>query len=369
MFRNYYKIALRNLLRNKVYSFVNISGLAIGMSVALLIGLWIWDEVSWDHVHTRHARLARVMDTQIENGKVNTDWGTSDPLADELRTRFGSDFKHIAKGADMEGHMLTSGDKKVQSVGYWCQPELPGMLTLHMLKGSVDALKDPSSVLVASSLAKTLFGNDDPMNRSIQVDDKCQVKVAGVYEDIPSNSYFHPVDYFLPWEKYLDSHLWVKNTQNTWGYNFMVTYVELVDNADIDRINARIRHIPAEHLPRTKEEIFLHPMDKWHLYNEFKEGKPSGGRIQFVWLFGIIAGFVLLLACINFMNLSTARSEKRALEVGIRKTLGSLRGQLIRQFLGESLITACLSLVLAILLTQLLMPVFNNLSGKQLSLP
>ena len=369
MFRNYYKIALRNLLRNKVYSFVNISGLAIGMSVALLIGLWIWDEVSWDHVHTRHARLARVMDTQIENGKVNTDWGTSDPLADELRTRFGSDFKHIAKGADMEGHMLTSGDKKVQSVGYWCQPELPGMLTLHMLKGSVDALKDPSSVLVAASLAKTLFGNDDPMNRSIQVDDKCQVKVAGVYEDIPSNSYFHPVDYFLPWEKYLDSHLWVKNTQNTWGYNFMVTYVELVDNADIDRINARIRHIPAEHLPRTKEEIFLHPMDKWHLYNEFKEGKPSGGRIQFVWLFGIIAGFVLLLACINFMNLSTARSEKRALEVGIRKTLGSLRGQLIRQFLGESLITACLSLVLAILLTQLLMPVFNNLSGKQLSLP
>ncbi|HEY4206581.1 MAG TPA: ABC transporter permease, partial [Puia sp.] len=369
MFRNYYKIALRNLLRHKVYSFVNISGLAIGMSVALLIGLWIWDEVSFDHVHANHARLARVLDTQIENGKAVTTWATDAALSDELRTKYGGDFKHVAMGADMEVHMLTFGDKKIQRVGYWCQQDLPVMLTLHMLSGNAGALVDPSSVLVTASLAKALFGSDDPMNKTIQLDDKFQVKVAGVYEDLPSNCYFHDVDYLLPWEKYLDTHLWVKNTQTTWGYNFIVTYVELADNADIDKVNARIRHIPAGHISNTKEEIFLHPMDKWHLYNQFRDGKAAGGRIQFIWLFGIIAGFVLLLACINFMNLSTARSEKRALEVGIRKTMGSLRGQLIRQFLGESLLTACLSLVIAILLTQLLMPLFNNLSGKQLSVP
>jgi len=369
MFRNYYKIALRNLLRNKVYSFINVSGLAIGMSVALLIGLWIWDEVSWDHVHSHHTRLARMMDTQLENGKASTGNGIDPPLADELRSKYGSDFKHIALAGGFEGHLLTAANKKVQKVGFSCQQELPGMLTLHMLKGSINALKDPSSTLITASLAKTLFGNDDAMGKTIQVDDKYQVKVAGVYEDLPFNAFFHGSDYFLPWEKVLDTRAWVKNTQTQWGNNFVAMYVELSDNADLDKVNARIRHIPAEHLLNTKEEIFLHPMDKWHLYNEFRDGKASGGRIQFVWLFGIIAVFVLLLACINFMNLSTARSERRALEVGIRKTMGSLRGQLIGQFLGESLITACLSLVLAILLTQLLMPLFNNLSGKELSLP
>jgi ABC-type lipoprotein release transport system permease subunit len=270
---------------------------------------------------------------------------------------------------DMEDHILTTGDKKITRVGCWSQQELPVMLTLHMLRGSIDALKDPSSVLVTASLAKTLFGNKDPMNKSIQVDDKFQVKVGGVYEDLPPNAYFQIADYFLPWEKYLDSHLWVKNTQTEWGRNFIVTYVELADNVDIDKVNERIRHIADGHVKQTREEVFLHPMDKWHLYNRFENGKISGGRIQFIWLFGTIALFVLLLACINFMNLSTARSERRALEVGIRKTMGSLRGQLIGQFLGESLITACLSLVLAILLAQLLMPIFNTLSGKQLNLP
>jgi ABC-type antimicrobial peptide transport system permease subunit len=369
MFRNYYKIALRNLLRNKVYSFINISGLAIGMSVALLIGLWIWDEVSWDHTFSRHDRLARVMNNRSENGKVHTGSGSDVPLEEQLRTKYGSDFKHIAMGADMEAHLLTVAEKKIQRVGFWCQADLPVMLTLKMIKGSIDALKDPSSVLVNASLAKALFGSDDPINRTIQLDDKFQVKVAGVYEDLPSNAFLHDVDYLLPWEKYLDTHVWVKNTQTEWGYNFIMTFVELADHADIDKVNARIRHIPSEHMNGSKEELFLHPMDKWHLYNEFKEGRASTGRIQFVWLFGTIAIFVLLLACINFMNLSTARSERRAREVGIRKTMGSLRWQLIGQFLGESLNTACLSLVLAIVLTQLLMPLFNNMSGKQLSIP
>jgi hypothetical protein len=243
------------------------------------------------------------------------------------------------------------------------------MLTLHMLKGSIDGLKDPSSILLNASLAKTLFGNADPMNRMVQIDDKFQLKVAGIYEDLPSNAYFHNGDYFLPWEKYVDTHIWVKNTLTQWGNYFVVLYAELSEQADIDKVNARIRHIPSEHLAKSKEEILLHPMDKWHLHNEFRDGKPSGGRIQFVWLFGTIAVFVLLLACINFMNLSTARSEKRAKEVGIRKTMGSLRGQLIRQFLGESLITALLSLLLAIFLTQMLLPLFNYLSDKQLRLP
>jgi len=369
MLRNYFKIALRNLFRNKVYSFINIAGLATGMAVALLIGLWIWGEISFDHVHLHHDRLARMYDTQIQNGTATTGWGIDVPLTDELRTRYGSDFKHLAMASGTERHILAVNDKKMEKVGIWAQGELPGMLTLHMLEGSSDALKDPSSMLVTASLAKALFGDADPLNKTIQIDDKGALKVGGVYEDLPSNAYFHNADCFLPWDKFLDTHIWVKNTQTQWGSNFVALYVEIGDHSDFGKINERIRHIPAEHMTGSKEEIMLHPMDKWHLYNEFKDGKVAGGNIQFVWLFGTIALFVLLLACINFMNLSTARSERRALEVGIRKTMGSLRGHLIRQFLGESILTAFFALVVALVLTQALLPFFNYLAGERLAMP
>ena len=369
MLRNYFKTALRNLIRNKTYSFINITGLAIGMAVALLIGLWIWDELSFDHYHANHARLAQVRDTRFGGGQPVTDMSVDVPLATVLRTRYSNDFKHMALTTGFGQENLTAGETRIVRAGMWVQPELPEMLSLNMQKGSRDGLKDPSSILLTASLARTLFGNADPMNRTIRVDSQWEVKVAGVFEDLPANTLFHRSNFFLSWDKYVDTHSWMKNTQAQWGNHFGVLFVEIADHADFDQLSAKIKDIPGEFLKQgSKEELQLHPMDRWHLYNEFKNGQSAGGRIQFVWLFGIIGVFVLLLACINFMNLSTARSEKRAKEVGIRKSIGSVRGQLIGQFLCESVAVAFLALIGALLLAQALLPFFNSLASKELSI-
>jgi ABC-type antimicrobial peptide transport system permease subunit len=225
----------------------------------------------------------------------------------------------------------------------WVQPEFPVMLTLKMLKGRADALKDPSSILLTESLAKALFGKSNPMNQTIKLDNKLDVKVAGVFEDLPHNSSFYESKYLLSWDKYITTEPWLKDAETQWGNHSWQAFMQVNDNVDFDKTTARIKDIPKKHVQEGKEEVVLHPMSKWHLYSDFKNGKVDGGRIQFVWLFGIIGVFVLLLACINFMNLSTARSEKRAKEVGIRKTVGSLRRQLIGQFLSESLLIALLA--------------------------
>lgn len=369
MIKNYFTIAWRNLLKTKVYSSINLIGLAMGMAVAMLIGLWIWDELSFDHYHQNHARLGRVVDTRFSNGEAVTEWSIDVPLADELRTNYADDFMHVALATSFDNQILAAGDKKITSRGVWVQPELPEMLTLKMLEGSRNALKDPSSILLTASLARTLFSNADPLNKTVRVDNQWEVKVAGVFEDLPYNTLFYRSAFFLSWEKYVNTHSWVKNSLTQWGNGFGLLYVQLNDNTDFDKATARIKNIPGEHLKLGKEELLLHPMDKWHLYNEFRNGKAAGGRIAFVWLFGIIGILVLLLACINFMNLSTARSEKRAKEVGIRKAIGSLRRQLIEQFLSESLLMAFLALILAIILVQLSLPFFSGLASKQLSIP
>jgi ABC-type antimicrobial peptide transport system permease subunit len=249
------------------------------------------------------------------------------------------------------------------------QPEFPVMLGLKMLKGSALALKDPSSILLTASLAKALFGNTDPMGKTIRLDNRMDFKVAGVYDDLPRNTTFYDTKCLLPWDKYLTTDNWLKEAPTQWGNHSWQCFMQLQDNADAAKITARIKDIPKQHVKEGKEEVVLHPMDKWHLYSDFKNGKINGGRIQFVWLFGIIGVFVLLLACINFMNLSTARSEKRAKEVGIRKTVGSLRTQLIGQFLSESVLVALLALVVAIILIALSLPYFNSLADKKMFIP
>ena len=369
MLKNYFKIAFRNLSKNKIYGFINVTGLAIGMAVALLIGLWIWDELTFDHYHPNHGRLAQVWDTQLLNGQIASQRDVAIPLAAELRTHYASDFKYIARASRFEDQVLAVSDKKIRREGMWAEPDLPEMLTLKMQKGSRDGLKDPSSILLTASLARTLFGDNDPLNKTIRIDSQWEVKVAGVFEDLPYNTTFHRATFFLSWDKFVDTHLWVKGSVTQWDQHYGVLFVQLNEHGDLDKTTVRIKDIPEQHLKQGKEHLLLHPMDRWHLYNEFRNGKATGGRIQFVWLFGIIGIFVLLLACINFMNLSTARSERRAKEVGIRKTMGSLRGQLIGQFLSESIVVAFLALTLALVLTQLSLPFFNHLASKQMSIP
>jgi putative ABC transport system permease protein len=365
MLKNYFTIAWRNLLRNLGYSSINIIGLATGMAIALLIGLWIWDEISFDNYHRNHSRLAQVMDSQTYNGQTTTGMEVAVPLAEELRSKYKADFEKVAITSWNFGHILSVGDKKISQPGIWAQPDLPDMLTLVINKGSRGGFKDPSSILICQSVATALFGDADPVNKIVQVDNHVNLKVTGVYEDLPLNTSFYDTKYFLPWA----NKAYGANTLTDWDNHGFLLYVQMNDHADFDRTTAKIKDITRPHRKEGNEELLLHPMDQWHLYSEFKNGKVTGGRIQFIWLFGSIGLFVLLLACINFMNLSTARSERRAKEVGVRKAIGSLRYQLVWQFLSESVIVAFLAFVLAILLAQFSLTFFNELANKQLSIP
>ena len=366
---NYFKAAWRSLVSHKWYSAINITGLAVGAAVALLIGLWIWDEWTFDHYHAHYGQLAQVMDVQTIKGEANTEEAIAIPLSRVLRNQFSNEFKRIAIVFPAFTHTVAVGDKKISASGIWAEPDLPEMLTLQMRKGSRDALRDPGSVLIAQSLARTLFGRDDPMNKIVRLDNMATVKVAGVYEDLPQNTTFYGTLLILAWEKALTVLPWLRNYQTDWGTRYWKLFVEMKEGVPVDRASAQIKNIVKPLVKGNNEALLLHPMSRWHLYSEFKNGQVTGGRIRLVRLFGIIGGVVLLLACINFMNLSTARSARRAREVGIRKAIGSLRAQLIGQFLGESLLVALLAFILAIGFAQLSLPFFNRLTEKEIFIP
>lgn len=373
MIKNYLTIAWRNLLKNKIYSIINILGLAAGMAVAILIALWIWDEVTYDKYHANHAQLAQVMTTYIDNdGKMGTGNAVCMPIGKELATKFGSDFKNISMASWNFGHVLAVGEKKVTRNGMWVESNFPSMFSIKMLKGNINALSDPSAILINASTATTLFGDADPVNKMVKLDNKESYKVAGVFEDFPHNTTLYDTKFFLPWEKYITTEDWLKNAATQWNNHSWQAFVQVADNIDMDKETQKIKDVVMVHKNEKtdgREQAVLFPMDKWRLFSEFKDGKAAGGRIQFIWLFSIIGVFVLLLACINFMNLSTARSEKRAKEVGIRKTVGSVRSQLIRQFLSESVLVALISFVFSIIFVIALLPLFNKLADKEITLP
>ncbi|MDQ6903254.1 MAG: ABC transporter permease [Bacteroidota bacterium] len=373
MFKNYFKIAWRNLIKSKVYSLINILGLATGMAVAMLITLWIWDEVTYNKYHSNHDELAQVMTTFIDNdNKMETSPAVCMPIGDELRNKYRSDFKNVTMASWNFGHVLAANDKKIIRSGMWVEANFPSMFSLKMIKGNVNTLNDPSAILLSASLAKTLFDDADAVNKIVKLDNKDVYKVAGVFADLPHNSTLYDTKLLLPWKKYITTEDWLKQAATQWNNHSWQAYVQLANNVDAARETEKIKNIVMVHKVAAqdgKEQAVLFPMNKWRLYSSFKEGKTAGGRIQFIWLFSIIGVFVLLLACINFMNLSTARSEKRAKEVGIRKTVGSLRSQLIGQFLSESVLVASLSFVLSIGLVAALMPLFNNLADKEIEMP
>lgn len=368
MFRNYLKIAWRNLIRTKASSFINIGGLAVGMAVAMLIGLWIWDELSFDKYHRNYDRIAQVMMNKTSNGIIQTGKGVPIPLGDELKMNYGSHFKYLVLSSWTASHLLASGDKRISKKGNFMEPAAPEMLTLKMLKGTREGLKEPGSILLSNTLSQSLFGDSDAIGKLVTLDTKISVKVTGIYEDLPYNTSFNDVAFIAPWDLYLAQYDWPKSAKGNWGINSFQIFAQAAGREDMSAISRTIRDaITTRKGPFVyKPELFLQPMNRWHLHSEFKNGVSEGGRIQYVWLFGIIGAFVLLLACINFMNLSTARSEKRAKEVGIRKAIGSLRGQLISQFFSESFLVAGFACLLSIVLVQLSLPYFNALADKQM---
>lgn len=373
MIKNYLKISLRTLAKQKAYSFINITGLALGMAVAILIGLWIYDELSFDRYFKNHDRIAQVWQHQTFNGQIGTQTSLPFPIGDEIRRNYGADFKYVVMASSNSRHILSSGDKKFNKNGTYIEPDAPEMLSLRMLYGTRTGLKDPYSIMLSESVAKAFFGDADPIDKTMKIDNNLHVKVTGVYEDMPHNTSFREMSFMLPWQLMIIANPWLKTMEDPWRPNSYHTFVQLIDNATIDQASARIKDIKKRNINKEqlkyKPDVFLNAMSDWHLYSDYKEGHRVGGRIEFVWLFGTIGVFVLLLACINFMNLSTARSEKRAKEVGIRKAVGSVRNQLITQFFTESFLVVGFAFILSIALVVLCLPLFNEVADKKIAIP
>lgn len=374
MYSNYFKTAFRNTIRNKVYSSLNISGLSIGMAVTILIGLWMWDELSFNKEGREdYSSIARIIQNVSNNGEVQTWMQIPYPLAEEIRKNHDQDFDYVTMMTGSYDHLLSIEDKKFTREGCFMESNGPHLFTLPMISGTRDALKDMNAVLISQSLATALYGDLDPINKTFSIDDEMEVKIAGVYKDFPSNSSFKGLDFIATWELFASEGSWIKSMSDPWRPNAFELYVKINEHTTFEIASAKIKdeklkHLNAE-LIKKKPELFLWPMSQWHLYSEFKEGRNIGGRIQYVWMFGIIGGFVLLLACINFMNLCTARSEKRAKEIGIRKSIGSVRLQLIQQFFSESFLMVFISLGFAMLVVWLSIPFFNEMASKNIELP
>ena len=313
------------------------------------------------------------MQHQTWNGEIGTQEANPAALGEEIRNVYGNDFTHVLQASWNFDHTLTYGEKMFLKPGCYFEPGVADMLSLKMLHGSRDGLNEMNSILLSESVAKTYFNNENPIGKVFRIDNAVDVKVTGVYEDLPYNSSFRDMTFILPWSLYLSQNKWVREMDDPWDSNFTRTFAMINDQADMEKVSAKIKDVKLNKVRdedrRYNPAMFLHPMRKWHLYSDFKNGVNTGGQIDNVWLFSTIGIFVLVLACINFMNLSTARSEKRAKEVGIRKAIGSARKQLITQFFSESMLIAALAFVFSVLLVFLILPYFNSVADKKINLP
>ena len=355
-------------MRYRVYSVINVTGLAIGLAVVMLIGLWVLDELSYNTQFPNYRQIVRIRLNQTHGNDIRTNSTVPIPLIREMRTRYGNYFSRTALGSWNDNHVIAVGDKQLLMAGMFAEPGLTEILALRTIDGRKASLDDPSSMLICESMAKALFGDAPATGKTLIFDDSTILRIGGVIPDMPYSSDFQGVNYFVPWINFERLHPWVAGAVSSWSTNSFQGFGLLQPHADLGKLQANVRGELNGHGRTDKPEVLLHPMSKWHLYDAFVNGKNVGGAIQYVWMFGIIGGFVLLLACINFMNLSTARSEKRAREVGIRKSMGSQRSQLVGQFLGESLFLALLSLLVALMLVELSLPWFNSVADKRLSI-
>jgi len=365
MIRNFLKVAYRNLLRNKGFSAINITGLAVGMAAAILILLWIQNETSYDQFHKNKNRIYEVWNRVPMQGKLQS-WNTvSAPLARVLEKDL-PEVERAVRVVNSSSFLFSVGDKKLVKSGNMVDTGFLQMFSFPMLQGNpATALNNIHGMVLTEKAAKSLFGKEDAMGRVIKLKDQGDFTVTGVLKDLPNNTRF---DF-----EFLISIANLKYGEGQdlgWNDNSTPTYVLLKPNANYAAVASRIKTLKqqyAEDAKNMKWELFLYPLDRWRLYSSFSNGvEDGGGRSTFVKLFGIIAAFILLIACINFMNLSTARSEKRAKEVGIRKVVGARKGALIGQFIGESVFLALLAGIAAVMIVQFSLPAYNRLTEKEL---
>ncbi len=364
MFKNYFKTAWRNLFRNKGFSITNILGLAIGMACTIFILLWVYDELTYDKFQKNYDTIYQVIANRDFNNQVFTDRNMAMPLGSALENS-SPQIKHVVVTTQQQQDVLTYNNKKIKKDGFVVSDHFFDIFSWQFVKGNAaTALKNPNSIVLTEDAAKAFFGNEDPINKVLTIDNNRSVKVSAIVKHAPGNSTFQ-FDWIMPFN-YDDSD--VKQSMKEWINSSWNVYIQTVPNPDTSFLNKNITEIKRSHGKDAISSYFVFPMSHWHLHSDFENGKNIGGMIKYVRLFSIIAIIILLIACINFMNLSTARSEKRAKEVGIRKTLGSNKRQLIWQFYCESFILTFIAFIFAIITVVLLLPSFNLLVDKHLSL-
>ena len=364
MIRNYLKMAFRNLWKNKTYSFLNIFGLAVGIACAGLIFLWVEDELSFDHHNEKKDQLYQVFENQAYEGKTYTFSATPGVMAPAMVQELPG-VKNACRLTWQQYTLFNLGEKAIYERGFYADSSIFSMFTVPFVKGTKqNAFQQLHSLVISEKMAAKFFGDQkDIIGKTLRVDNKEEHVITGVFTDLPANSTIR-FDWLAPFKIYHDKNEWL----NEWDNNGIQTFVELEKNADVAALNQKLYGYIESKDSSANAQPFLFSMNDWRLYNKFEEGKQAGGRIQYVRMFTGIAWIILLIACINFMNLATARSEKRAREVGVRKVLGAGKKILVAQFIGEAMVMAFLSLIVAVIIISIALPAFNNLVEKKLVL-
>ncbi|HEY1214121.1 MAG TPA: ABC transporter permease, partial [Bryobacteraceae bacterium] len=368
MFQNYLKTALRNIRMNTSFSAINIVGLSLGMACSLLILLWVLDEWNRDVPPANADRLYAVVLRVTANGKTDAGYSTQGLLAREIKRKI-PDVEATSSYFWTQPATFAAGEKIIKMPANYAGADYFRMFGYPLVEGSVaEALSGPSNLAISRKMAVELFGSPAAaMGKTVRVENQKDLRVSAVFEDLPANV-TDRFECLMNWDAFLAENDWLKR----WGNTTPVTFVLLRKGVDVAKVDRQLTHFLEAYIsssPDFKRELGLQLQRNRYLYSRFEDGRPSGGRIEYVRLFGLVAAFILLIACINFMNLSTARSTRRAKEIGVRKVLGAERRALIFQFIGESVIMAGMAGVLAMLIVGLALPAFNQLTGKAIHLP
>jgi ABC-type antimicrobial peptide transport system permease subunit len=369
MLKNFFKVALRSLWKQKGYSFLNIFGLAMGMTCSLLILLWIRDEKSVDGFHANGDRLFRVYERQYYDGKIESGYYTPGILADEMKKVLPE--VEMATGFSWRNNnTFQVGEKILKEQGTNAGADFFQMFSYPLLEGkAASALASPVSIAISRKMASHFFGSPQAaINKTIRYENRKDFTVTAVFEDLPGNT-SDKFEYIINWPTFLDDNSWAKD----WGNNGPSVFLMLRKDANPALVNKKIaKFLDNYNKDQSKTfriELGMQRFGDVYLHSNFKNGRIEGGRIEYVRLFSVVAIFILLIACINFMNLTTARSVKRAKEIGIRKVVGAVRPALVRQFIGEAVLLSAFSVVLALIIVLLVLPAFNHMTGKEISFP
>ena len=369
MLKNYFKIAWRNLRKNIPFTVINISGLALGLTCSILISLWVKDEYAVDAFHKNTDRIYVVVSREYADNEINGTYDTPGLLGEELKNAM-PEVELACNYSSGENRTLSVGDRKVKVQGNFAGMDFFKIFSYPLLQGTIEtALKSPESIAISQKLARTLFGSpEEAINKTVRFDNYKDLKVTAVFGDIPANS-SERFEYLANWHFFIEREPWLKD----WNNSGPSTFLQLRAGTNAALIESNLQHFIKRYNKNYSDlsrlELGLQRYDEKYLHSNFKNGFISGGRIEYVRLFSIVAIFVLLIACINFMNLSTAHSVKRAKEIGVRKVVGAVRPALIRQFLSEAFLITFFAVVISMLLLTLLLPLYNNLTSKQIELP